>query len=326
MADRALIFGISGQDGAYLARHLLRRSYKVYGTSRDKEMSKFVNLARLGILDQVELLSASPHDFRSVFQVISDVEPHEIYDLAGQSSVGLSFAQPVETLDSTIIGPLNILECMRLTKNRARLYSACSSECFGNVVGPPADESTPFRPRSPYGVGKAAAFWMVANYREAYGLFAVSGILFNHESPLRPRRFVTQKIIVGAAEIAEGKADQLTLGDLTGQRDYGWAPEYVEAMALILQADEPRDYVICTGTSVSLEAFVEEAFAWFGLDWRAHVKSDASLRRPMDIARSAGSPAKVKQALGWQAKKLMRQVVAGMAEAELRRRKGESDL
>jgi GDPmannose 4,6-dehydratase len=254
-----------------------------------------------------------------VLQVISDISPDEIYNLAGQSSVGLSFGQPVETLDSTIFGPLSILESMRVLKLNARLYNACSSECFGNTESA-ATEYTPFNPRSPYGVGKAAAFWTVANYREAYGLFACSGILFNHDSWLRPRRFVTRKIIAGAADVAEKKTDRLKLGNLSIARDFGWAPEYVEAMAMMLRADSPDDYVIATGQTHTLESFVKEAFAFFGLDWRQHIDIDQGLLRPIDIMQSAGNPDKARRVLGWEAKVFMKEVVSRLADGELRQR------
>jgi GDPmannose 4,6-dehydratase len=319
MTKKALIFGISGQDGALLAHYLLELGYDVHGTSRDKDASSFANLARVGVHERVRLYSASLTDFRSVLQVISDISPDEIYNLAGQSSVGLSFGQPVETLDSTIFGPLNILESMRVLKLNARLYNACSSECFGNTESA-ATECTPFNPRSPYGVGKAAAFWTVANYREAYGLFACSGILFNHDSWLRPRRFVTRKIIAGAADVAEKKTDRLKLGNLSIARDFGWAPEYVEAMAMMLRADSPDDYVIATGQTHTLESFVKEAFAFFGLDWRQHIDIDQGLLRPIDIMQSAGNPDKARRVLGWEAKVFMKEVVSRLADGELRQR------
>jgi GDPmannose 4,6-dehydratase len=319
MTKKALIFGISGQDGALLAHHLLDLGYDVHGTSRDKDASSFANLVRVGVHERVNLYSASLTDFRSVLQVISDISPNEIYNLAGQSSVGLSFGQPVETLDSTIFGPLNILESMRVLKLSARLYNACSSECFGNTEGA-ATERTPFNPRSPYGVGKAAAFWTVANYREAYGLFACSGILFNHDSWLRPRRFVTRKIISGAADVAEKKTDRLELGNLNIARDFGWAPEYVEAMAMMLRADSPDDYVIATGQTHTLESFVNEAFAFFGLDWRQHIDVDQALLRPIDIMHSAGNPDKARRVLGWEAKVFMKEVVSRLADGEVRQR------
>jgi GDP-mannose 4,6-dehydratase len=214
------------------------------------------------------------------------MQPDEVYNLAGQSSVGLSFEQPVETLESIATGTLNLLEAIRFIGAPIRLYNAGSSECFGETGEAGADENTPFRPRSPYAVAKAAAFWEVANYREAYGLFACSGILFNHESPLRPERFVTQKIVTAACRIAEGSTEKLTLGNMAIRRDWGWAPEYVEAMSLMLQQEQPEDYVIATGESCSLEEFVAIAFAAVGLDWRDWVVSDC--RRVAAMAADAG--------------------------------------
>ncbi|CAO3411654.1 GDP-mannose 4,6-dehydratase [Azospirillum largimobile] len=318
----ALIFGVSGQDGAYLAQLLLDKGYTVHGTSRDREMSGFANLRRLAIFGRVVLHSAVLTDFRSVVEVIARVRPAEIYNLASQASVGLSFEQPVETLNSTINSTINILEAIRFLNLDARFYNASSSECFGNT-GAPADEATPFHPRSPYGVGKAAAYWAVANYREAYGLFACSGILFNHESPLRPVRYVTQKIIRGAADIAEGKTDSLELGTLSIARDWGWAPEYVDAMARMLAHSQPEDFVIATGEAHRLEDFVEQAFSYFGLDWRRHVHGNAALLRPSDITLSVGNPAKAERLLGWRAERRMAEVVAGLADAEMARRAAE---
>ena len=230
---KALICGVSGQDGAYLAQLLLNEGYEVWGTSRDAQISSFRNLDVLGIKEQVKLVSMSLTDFRSVLQVLTRSQPDEVYNLAGQTSVGLSFEQPVETLESIATGTLNLLEAIRLEAIRflgasIRFYNASSSECFGDTGGQAADENTPFRPRSPYAVAKAAAFWEVANYREAYGLFACSGILFNHESPLRPERFVTQKIVASACRIAKGSNEILSLGNIEIRRDWGWgwAPEY----------------------------------------------------------------------------------------------------
>ncbi len=313
---KALICGISGQDGAYLAKLLLEKGYEVTGTSRDAQMSSFRNLERLEIREQVKLTSMSLTDFRSVLQVINKVQPDEIYNLAGQSSVGLSFDQPVETLDSIATGTLNILEAIRFTGVPIKLYNASSSECFGDTGDRSADEGTPFRPRSPYAVAKAAAFWEVANYREAYGLFACSGILYNHESPLRPERFVTQKIIAAACRIAQGSKETLTLGNMSIKRDWGWAPEYVQAMYLMLQQEKPDDYVIATGESNKLEDFVAEAFACVNLNWRDHVISDRSLYRPTDIAVGRGHPAKAREVLGWQAKYKMQDVVRMMIAAK----------
>ena len=311
----ALIFGVSGQDGSYLARFLLEKGYRVVGTSRDAQMSSFANLVRLGIRDRVRVVSASLGEFRSVLQVLRDVRPDEIYNLAGQSSVGLSFDQPVETFESIGIGTLNLLESLRFLDSRARLYNASSSECFGNTEGRPATEETPFRPRSPYAVAKAAAFWEVANYREAYDIFACSGILFNHESPLRPERFVTQKIVAAACRIAAGSEERLRLGNTEVRRDWGWAPEYVEAMWLMLQQDEPDDFIVATGRTCSLQELVEEVFSVLGLDWRQHVELNPELLRPTDIRESVANPAKAARVLGWRARSAMPEVVRMMVEA-----------
>ena len=313
---KALICGVTGQDGAYLAQLLLAKGYDVWGTSRDAQASTFHNLARLEIRDQLTLVSMAPHDFRSVLQVLSRCRPDEVYNLAGQSSVRLSFEQPVETMESNVIGSLYLLEVIRFLQHPIRLYNACSSECFGDISGQAADESTPFRPRSPYAVAKAAAYWELANYREAYDLFACSGILFNHESPLRPERFVTRKIVAAACRIAAGKQRKLHLGDITIQRDWGWAPEYVEAMWMLLQQSEPDDYVIATGEAYKLEQFVELAFSLVKLDWRDHVVVGATPARPTDLSVGRANPAKAKRKLGWQAKYKMPDVVRMMVEAE----------
>ncbi len=314
---KALICGISGQDGAYLTQLLLNKGYIVCGTSRDAQISSFRNLVNLGIKDQVKLESMALNDFRSVLQVLTKIQPDEIYNLAGQSSVGLSFEQPVETLESIATGTLNLLEAIRFMGVPIKLYNAGSSECFGDTGKTTADETTPFRSRSPYAVAKATAFWEVANYREAYSLFACSGILFNHESPLRPERFVTQKIVAGACRIAQGSNEKLYLGNIQIQRDWGWAPEYVEAMYLMLQQEQPDDYVIATGESSLLEDFVSAAFASVDLDWRDHVVIDNSLLRPTDLAVGRGNPAKAKDKLGWQAKFKMQDVVQMMVKTRL---------
>jgi GDPmannose 4,6-dehydratase len=313
-----LICGVSGQDGAYLAKYLLEQGYEVCGTSRDAQISSFRNLVRLGVRDQIKLVSMSLTDFRSVLQVLTKIQPYEIYNLSGQSSVGLSFEQPVETLDSIATGTLNLLEAIRFTGAPVKFYNANSSECFGDTKDIAADEKTLFHPRSPYGAAKAAAFWEVANYREAYGLFACSGILYNHESPLRPERFVTQKIIAAACRIAQGSSEKLYLGNISVQRDWGYAAEYVEAMHLMLQQQQPDDYLIATGETNRLEDFVAEVFAAVNLDWHDHVECDNSLYRPSDIAVSRGNPAKAKEKLGWQASCKMRDVVRIMVEEKLR--------
>ena len=315
----ALICGISGQDGAYLANLLLDKGYHVCGTSRDAQASSFRNLKRLGIYDRVKLESMALTDFRSVLQVLTKVKPDEVYNLAGQTSVGLSFELPVETLESIATGTLNLLEVIRFLGQPIRFYNAGSSECFGNTCGEPADEDTPFRPRSPYGAAKAAAFWEVANYREAYALFACSGILFNHESPLRPERFVTQKIVSAACRIAAGKKETLRLGNIEIARDWGWAPDYVEAMWRMLQLPQPDDFVIATGSAYTLQSFVEKAFAAVGLDWREHVMIDQSLFRPTEIAKSQGMPVKALAKLGWKAGHEMPDVARKLVEAQTSR-------
>jgi GDPmannose 4,6-dehydratase len=312
----ALICGISGQDGAYLAQLLLSKGYNVCGTSRDAQVSSFSNLVRLGIRDKVKLESVALNDFRSVLQVLTKIKPDEVYNLAGQTSVGLSFEQPVETLESIATGTLNLLESIRFLGNPIKFYNAGSSECFGDTAGEAANETTPFRPRSPYGVAKSAALWEVANYREAYNLFACSGILFNHESPLRPERFVTQKIISTACRIAAGSPEKLSLGNIEIERDWGWAPEYVEAMYLMLQQNEPDDYVIATGTSHKLEDFVSHTFSELNLDWKEYVLTDKSLLRPTDITLGKGNPTKAKEKLGWQAKSKMQDIIKMMIQAK----------
>ncbi|OLN26019.1 GDP-mannose 4,6-dehydratase [Desulfovibrio sp. DV] len=313
---QALIFGVSGQDGAYLAQLLLEKGYQVAGTSRDAQMASFGSLAALGIREQVAVHSVTLTDFRSVLTVLNTVKPDEIYHLAGQSSVGLSFDQPVETFMSIGVGTLNLLEAVRFLGAPSRFYHASSSDCFGDTGGEPATELTPFAPRSPYAVAKAAAHFEVGNYREAYNLYACNGILFNHESPLRPTRFVTRKIVAAAARIAAGSGETLRLGNIDVARDWGYAPQYVEAMWLMLQRDTPDDFVIATGHTITLRDFVAEAFAALGLDWREHVVVDPELFRPADIAVSRANPAKAERELGWKATMAPADVARAMAVHE----------
>lgn len=299
--QRALICGIGGQDGAYLARFLHDKGYEVFGTSRDATSVRSSGLDATGMRAHVRIVSMALSDFRSVLQTISKIVPHEIYNLAGQSSVGLSFEQPVETIESVAVGTLNLLEAVRFVGGPVRVYNAGSGECFGDTGREPATEATPFRPRSPYAVAKVCAHNLVTNYREAYGMHACSGILFNHESPLRPERFVTQKIVRAASRIARGAPERLSVGNLDVCRDWGWAPEYVDAMWRMLQQDGPCDYVIATGRSVSLEYFVAQAFRAFSLDWREHVDHDPALLRPSDIGYGAADPSLASKQLGWTA-------------------------
>jgi GDPmannose 4,6-dehydratase len=317
MSKKALIFGISGQDGAFLAQLLLSKGYVVAGTSRDAQLANFKNLNTLGIIDAVQTVSANLIDFRSVLDVISKTQPQEIYNLAGQSSVGLSFEQPMETFNSIGMANLTLLEAIRFLGDKSvRYYNAGSGECFGNTPVP-AIEDAPFHPRSPYAMAKAAAFWQVANYREAYGLYACSGILFNHESPLRPERFVTQKIVRSACRIAKGSSEKLVLGNLEIERDWGWAPEYVEAIWKILQQEQPEDYIIATGVSCKLQKFVETVFDTLNLHWKEHVVLSENLLRPSDILQSRAHPAKAGRFLGWKAKNTYQNVAYMLVAAEL---------
>ena len=313
---KALICGISGQDGSYLAQFLLTKGYEVYGSSRDAQAASFKNLVRLGIRDQVKVESVSLTDFRSVIQALAKIQPDEVYNLAGQSSVGLSFEQPVETLESMSFGILNLLEAIRFTGRPIRLYNSGSSECFGDTNGLAADENTPFRPRSPYAVAKATAFWEVANYREAYGLFACSGICSNHESPLRAERYVTRKIVAAACRIAAGSREKLRLGNIQISRDWGWAPEYVAVMWRMLQEERPDDFVIATGETHTLEEFLGLVCSGVNLDWREHVVLDPALMRPSELLVSRSDPRKAQSLLGWKAKFVMKDVIRMMIESE----------
>lgn len=277
--------------------------------------SSFAGLKSLGIRDRVATTSMAVTDFRSALQTLDKYRPDEIYNLAGQSSVGLSFEQPVETMESIAIGTLNLLEAIRFYGKPIRFYSAGSSECFGDTGTVPASEETPFRPRSPYAVAKATAHNLVANYREAYSLYACTGILFNHESPLRPERYVTQKIVRTAARIASGSSEKLEMGNIEIQRDWGWAPEYVEAMWMMLQLDHPQDFVIATGRTVGLEFFIEHAFRFFGLNYKDYLVVNSNLYRPTDIHIGSANPSKANELLGWRAQVKVEGVIDSMCDA-----------
>jgi len=317
MGKRALICGISGQDGTYLAKLLLDRGYEVWGSSRDAELATFNNLRHLGIYESVQLVSLNLRDVGSVLSLLRRIHPDQIFSLAGQSSVGLSFEQPVETIESIALGALSLLEAIRLSDLDIRLYNAGSTECFGDTGDMVANEKSPFNPCSPYAVAKASAYWTVTNYRQAYGMFACTGILSNHDSPLRPRRFVTRKIIYAVASLALGREVRLSLGNLNIERDWGWAPEYVEAIAAMLDQPSPTDYIIATGTSHTLQQFMETAFELVDNDWRAYVTIDEHLMRPTDILRNKVDPSKAAECLGWKATNRMKQVVSKMLEAEM---------
>ncbi len=314
---KALICGISGQDGTYLAELLLKKGYEVFGGSRNAQTGSFGNLEKLGIKKEVQLVSINITDFRNTLQSISAIRPDEIYNLSGQSSVGLSFEQPVETLESIGVGNLNLLEAVRFTALPIKLYNAGSSECFGDTMGEPANEETAFRPRSPYAVAKATAFWQLANYREAYKLHACTGILYNHESPLRKENFVTKKIISAAFRISKGSNEKLYLGNINVSRDWGWAPEYVEAMWLMMQQEKADDFVIATGITHSLEEFIAYTFSSLGMNWKEYVSTDPGLIRFTDLQYGKANPQKAEKILGWKAKVGFEQVIERMIAAEI---------
>lgn len=314
---KALICGVSGQDGAYLSALLLEKGYDVYGGSRDATTNSFENLKKLGLKDRIKLVSINIIDFRSTLQTIIRIQPDEIYNLSGQSSVGLSFEQPVETFESISIGTLNLLEAIRFSNLPVKLYNSGSSECFGESGGMPADEDTPFKPRSPYAIAKATAHWKVVNYREAYHIYACTGILFNHESPLRPNRFVTKKIISTACRIYKGSKEKLHLGNIDIQRDWGWAPDYVVAMWMMLQQEDPEDFVIATGVTHSLKEYITMVFSYLKLDWKEYVVSDPDLLRPTDLMIGRANPSKATKVLGWKATHTLADIVKEMVEAEL---------
>ncbi len=312
---RALICGISGQDGGLLSKFLLDKNYIVFGTSRDINANNFANLVHLKIKNKVILLNMAPEDFKSVFVTIKESNPDEVYFLAGQTSVGLSFELPMETLNSITIGTLNILEASKIINKNIKIYNAGSSEIFGNTkIDNPATENSNFNPRSPYAISKAASTWLVSNYREAYGIYACTGILFNHESIYRPERFVTQKIIRTAKNISQGSKETLKLGRLDIIRDWGCAEEYVEAMWLMLQLNHPEDFLIATGFSYSLLDFVKIAFEQYNLNWSNFVVSDPSLYRPTDILSSYANPINAKKKLGWEAKTQLNSLIKKMSE------------
>lgn len=317
MSKVALIAGVTGQDGAYLAHHLLNLGYAVHGTSRDAQMCDLSRLQKLGIDQDIKILSLALNDFRSVLKAVSSVQPQEIYNLAGQTSVGLSFDQPVECMESISVATLNLLEVIRFYDPSIRLFSAGSTETFGQTDRVPVTEDSPLSPRSPYAVAKAAAYWQISTYREAYNLFACTGILANHESALRPKRFVTQKIISGVKDIKAGRQTKLNLGNLNIWRDWGWAPDYIKAMVMMLQADSPSDYLIASGVSTSLRGFAELAFQLAGLDIEAHLVSLDEFKRPSDLNYIAINPLRAQEVLGWNSNRTISEIVYKMYHEEL---------
>ena len=312
---RALITGINGQDGSYLAEHLLEEGYLVYGLVRRASVRNHERIVHL--LDQIDLVNGDLLDHSSLISALRDIRPHEIYNLAAQSFVPASFSQPVLTGEFNGLGVTRLLDAIRIVDPRIRFYQASSSEMFGNVETAPQDETTKFQPRSPYGVAKLYGHWITVNFREAYGIYAVSGILFNHESPRRGTEFVTRKITLTAARIAASLQKNLHLGNLEARRDWGFAGDYVKAMRMMLQQAQPRDYVIGTGESHSVREFVEEAFALLDLDWREHVVADPALSRPADVDSLVADPRKARRELGWTPAVSFRELVRMMIEADV---------
>src|SRR5438552_13554032 len=320
-AQRALITGITGQDGSYLAEFLLGKGYEVYGMVRRSSTENFERIEPFR--DRLQLVQADLLDTMSLISLLEDIHPREVYNLAAQSFVPTSWKQPVLTAQFDAIGVTRLLEAIRLVDRSIRFYQASSSEMFGKVREVPQTELTPFHPRSPYGVAKVYAHYITVNYRESYGIFACSGILFNHESPRRGREFVTRKVTDGVARIAAGLANELQLGNLEAKRDWGFAGDYVEAMWLMLQQPEPDDYVVATGETHTVKRLVELAFQTAGLDWQKHVVTDPALVRPAEVDLLIGDPAKAKQKLGWVPEVTFEQLVERMVKADLARLQGQ---
>jgi len=313
----ALITGITGQDGSYLAEFLLAKGYRVVGVVRRSSTTPYERISHL--VDKVELVSADLLDQTSLTDAVQACEPDEIYNLAAQSFVQASWSQPVLTGEFTALGVTRMLEAMKKAAPKSRFYQASSSEMFGKVHESPQSETTPFYPRSPYGVAKVYAHWITVNYRESFGLYAVSGILFNHESPRRGLEFVTRKVTDAVARIKLGRADKVTLGNLESRRDWGFAADYVEAMWLMLQQPEPDDYVISTGDTRSVRELCEVAFAHAGLDYRNHVVQDAKFFRPAEVDLLVGNPSKAARKLGWKPRVAFHELVRMMVDADLER-------
>ncbi|HEU5357859.1 MAG TPA: GDP-mannose 4,6-dehydratase [Gemmatimonadales bacterium] len=314
---KALITGITGQDGSYLAEFLLGKGYEVIGVVRRSSHDSYERIGHL--LERLTIVPADLLDQHSLTQVMQEHRPDEVYNLAAQSYVPTSWTQPVLTGEFTALGVTRILEAIRLAHPGARFYQASSSEMFGKVVETPQTESTPFYPRSPYGVAKVYGHWITVNYRESYDLFAVSGILFNHESPRRGMEFVTRKVTDGAARIKLGRATELRLGNLDAKRDWGYAGDYVEAMWLMLQQKAPHDFVIGTGTQHTVRELVEIAFDRVGLDWKKHVVQDPRFMRPAEVETLLADPSAARRELGWVPKTSFRELITMMVDADLER-------
>lgn len=319
MTKRAFVTGVTGQDGAYLSRLLLSKGYEVGGLVRRQSNPNFERLEWLGIKNEVQLFPGDLADVSSLQNIIKKFKPDEVYNLAAQSFVRTSFEQPILTAHTTAIGAVNMLEAIRLADSPARFYQASTSEMFGGVHKERQSEKTPFYPRSPYGVAKLYAHWITVNYRESYSMFACSGILFNHESPLRGLEFVTRKVTDGVARIKLGLQDKLKLGNLDAKRDWGHAKDYVEAMYLMLQQDHPDDYVVATGRTTTVRDMCEIAFRYVGLNYEDYVEIDPNLYRPAEVDVLLGDPTKAKEKLGWEAKTTLEEMIVEMVDADLRR-------
>jgi len=312
---RAFITGVTGQDGSYLAELLLEKGYKVYALRRRTSIPILDNIAH--IQDEIEFIEGDLLDLGSLIRAIQIAKPDEVYNLAAQSFVGSSWDQPILTGQVTALGVANMLEAVRIAKPDARFYQASSSEMFGKVKEVPQRETTPFHPRSPYGVAKVYGHWITVNYRESYGMFACSGILFNHESPRRGIEFVTRKVTDGVARIKLGLQNELRLGNLDARRDWGFAGDYVKAMWLMLQQDEPDDYVVATGETHSVQELVEIAFRHVGLDWRDHVVVDEKYVRPAEVDLLIGDASKAREKLGWRQEVSFEELVRMMVDSDL---------
>ncbi len=321
-----LITGITGQDGAYLAQHMLQKGYRVAGLIRRSASSDVIGerLRWLGIINDIELVDGDLIDISSLIRVLQKIQPGEIYNLAAQSFVATSWHQPLLTSEVTGLGATKMLEAIRITGGGARFYQASSSEMYGLIQEPEQSEKTPFYPRSPYAVAKLYAHWMTVNYRESFGLHASSGILFNHESPLRGIEFVTRKITDGVARIKLGLAKELPLGNLDAQRDWGHARDYVRAMALMLQQDKPEDYVIATGKTTSIREFCRIAFSYAGLNYQDHVVTRSDLMRPAEVDVLLGDAGKARTKLGWVPETSLEAMVAEMVDADLARHRARA--
>jgi len=311
----ALITGINGQDGSYLAEHLLDHGYRVFGLVRRTSIRNLERVSHL--LDRIELLNGDLLDQNSLINAVAEAKPSEVYNLAAQSFVPASFSQPVLTGEFTALGVTRMLEAIRIVDPKIRFYQASSSEMFGKVQSVPQDEETKFHPRSPYGVAKLYGHWITVNFRESYGMYAVSGILFNHESPRRGSEFVTRKITLAAARIAAGRQKELRLGNLEAQRDWGYTGDYVEAMRLMLQHDAPKDYVIGTGETHTVQEFVEAAFGHIGLEWQKYVVIDPKLVRPAEVDLLRSNPRRAREELGWTPKVSFHELVRMMVDADV---------